>query len=39
MTYNQSTGFETLVGHLYLLKKQERITEIFDLFKEFVDGK
>ena len=32
-------GFETLVGHLYLLKKQERITEIFDLFKEFVDGK
>lgn len=39
MTYNQSTGFETLVGYLYLLKKQERITEIFDLFKEFVDGK
>lgn len=34
--YNQSTGFEALIGHLYLLKKQERITEIFELFKVFV---
>ena len=34
--YNQSTGFEVLIGHLYLLKKQERITEIFELFKLFV---
>lgn len=39
MTYNQSTGFETLIGHLYLLGKQERIAEIFDLFKGFVDEK
>ena len=34
--YNQSTGFEALIGHLYLLKKQERITENFELFKLFV---
>lgn len=37
ITYNQSTGFETLIGHLYLLKKKERIVEIFELFKIYVD--
>lgn len=37
ITYNQSTGFETLIGHLYLLKKEERIVEIFELFKIYVD--
>ena len=37
ITYNQSTGFETLIGHLYLLKREERIIEIFELFKMYVD--
>ena len=36
LVYNQSTGFEALIGHLYLEKKQERIKEIFEMFKQFV---
>ncbi len=36
ITHNQSSGFEALIGHLYLLKKEERIQEIFELYKEFV---
>ena len=36
ITYNQSSGFEALIGHLYLLKKEKRIQEIFELYKEFV---
>lgn len=34
--HNQSSGFETLIGHLYLLHNDERISEIFELYKEFV---
>ena len=36
VVHNQSSGFEALIGHLYLKKKDERISEIFDLYKEFV---
>lgn len=36
VVHNQSSGFEALIGHLYLMKKDERILEIFDLYKEFV---
>ena len=36
ITHNQSSGFEALIGHLYLLKKEDRIKEIFELYKEFV---
>jgi len=36
LTHNQSSGFEALIGHLYLLEKNDRISEIFDLYKEFV---
>lgn len=36
ITHNQSSGFEALIGHLYLLKKEARIKEIFELYKEFV---
>ena len=36
ITHNQSSGFEALIGHLYLLKKEKRIQEIFELYKEFV---
>ncbi|MEG0591764.1 MAG: ribonuclease III domain-containing protein [Coprobacillus sp.] len=36
ITHNQSSGFEALIGHLYLLKNEERIKELFELYKEFV---
>lgn len=36
VTHNQSTGFEALIGHLYLRQEDERISEIFDLYKSFV---
>ena len=34
--HNQSSGFEALIGHLYLLHNDERSSEIFELYKEFV---
>lgn len=37
LTYNQSTGFETLIGHLHLLGNKERIEEIFELYKSVVE--
>lgn len=36
VVHNQSSGFEALIGHLYLLGKAQRIEEIFELYKEFV---
>lgn len=36
ITHNQSSGFEALIGHLYLLKNEKRIEELFELYKEFV---
>lgn len=38
ITHNQSSGFEALIGHLYLLKNNERIEEIFELYKMFVEN-
>jgi len=35
-TYHYSTGFEALVGYLYLEKQNERIDEIFNRAKEMV---
>lgn len=37
ITHNQSSGFEALIGHLYLLNKDKRIKEIFELYKAFVE--
>lgn len=37
ITHNQSSGFEALIGHLYLLEKQERLDELFALYKDFVE--
>lgn len=37
ITHNQSSGFEALIGHLYILKKEERIQELFELYKIFVE--
>ena len=34
-----STGFEAMIGMLYLEQNQERLEEIFQLFKEFVETK
>lgn len=36
MEHKKSSGFEALIGHLYLIGRQDRIDEIFALFKEFV---
>ena len=36
VVHNQSSGFEALIGHLYLKKQDKRISEIFELYKEFV---
>lgn len=36
ITHNQSSGFEALIGHLYLMKQEDRIKELFGLYKEFV---
>ena len=33
VVHNQSSGFESMVGHLYLTKQTERLDEIFELFK------
>lgn len=30
LTYKLSTGFETLIGYLYLSKNEKRLAEIFD---------
>jgi len=37
ITHNQSSGFEALIGHLYLLDNKARIQEIFEKYKEFVE--
>jgi len=37
IVHNQSSGFEALIGHLYLLQNDERIHEIFELYKAFVE--
>ena len=37
IVHNQSSGFEALIGHLYLLQKEERLKEIFEMYKEFVE--
>lgn len=37
ITHNQSSGFEALIGHLYLLGNRKRIEEIFELYKKYVD--
>ncbi len=36
VVHNQSSGFEALIGHLYMKKQDKRISEIFELYKEFV---
>lgn len=35
--YRNATGFEALIGHLYLKEKKERMTEILDKAYELVE--
>lgn len=35
--YRRATGLEALVGYLYLLDRQERLEEIFDLLTQVVE--
>lgn len=37
VVHNQSSGFESMIGHLYLTKQTERLDEIFELFKKYVE--
>lgn len=37
VVHNQSSGFEALIGHLYLNKQTERLDEIFEMFKKYVE--
>ncbi len=37
LTHNQSSGFEALIGQLYLKHKETRIEEIFELYKNYID--
>lgn len=37
VTYRIATGLEALWGYLYLEEKRERLSELFDLFVEFVE--
>lgn len=36
-TYLQSTGFEALIGYLYLTKQTERLKELIDWCIQFID--
>ncbi len=35
VAHSHSTGFEAIIGHLYLEDNKERIQEIFELYKVF----
>lgn len=36
--HRHSTGFEALIGHLYLEENSQRIDEIFSMFKYFIEN-
>ena len=38
ITHNQSSGFEALIAHLYLKKDDQRLFELFEIYKEFVNS-
>ncbi len=35
IAHSHSTGFEAIIGHLYLNKELDRIQEIFEIYKKF----
>lgn len=36
--YQVATGFETLIGYLFLMKKEDRLKEIFTLITDEIEG-
>ena len=34
--YKYATGFESLLGYLYILNRKERIDELFEIAKQFI---
>lgn len=36
-THNESTGFEAVIGWLHLENQEERIKEIFDIYRQFIE--
>lgn len=36
-THNQSSGFEAIIGHLYLMNNKKRLNEIIEMYKRYVD--
>ncbi|SHJ57988.1 ribonuclease-3 family protein [Dethiosulfatibacter aminovorans DSM 17477] len=34
--YKHATGFESLLGYLYILNRKERIDELFEIAKKFI---
>lgn len=34
--YKHATGFESLLGYLYILNRKERIDELFEIAKQFI---
>ena len=38
LVHNQSSGFEAIIGHLYLLEEHERIREIVDQYKYYINS-
>lgn len=37
--YRKATGFETLLGYLYLMGRQERVVELVKLAVDYIDSK
>jgi len=37
--YRKATGFEALIGYLYLIKNEERLNQIVDLSINFINGR
>lgn len=37
--YRKATGFEALIGYLYLIKNEERLNKIVDLSINFINGR
>ena len=37
IVHNQSSGFEAIIGHLYLEERHDRIKEIVNFYKNWVD--
>lgn len=36
LAHRKSTGFEAVLGHLHIIKNEERINEIFQIYNEFI---